>query len=58
VTGKELILYILQNNLENDVVVKNGLLIAVLSDEEIAVMFNVGIATVQAWRKYGGANSE
>lgn len=53
-TGKELILYILQNNLENEVVIKNGLLISVLSDEEAAIKFNVGIATVRAWRKYGG----
>lgn len=53
-TGKELILYILQNNLENEVVIKNGLLISLLDDREAAIKFNVGIATIKAWRKYGG----
>jgi hypothetical protein len=53
VTGKELILYILQNNLENEVVLKNGLFIELLNEQEAAVKFNVGIATIKTWRKYG-----
>ena len=51
-TGRELILYILQNKLENEVVVKNGFCIAILDEKEAAVKFNVGIATIKAWRKH------
>ena len=58
VTGRELIIYILQNNLENEVVLKNGLFIELLNEQEAAVRFNVGIATIKAWRKYGGKNRE
>ena len=48
-TGKELILYILQNNLENVVVIKDGVFIGFMTEEEVAVKFGVGIATVHAW---------
>lgn len=48
-TGKELILYILQNNLENTIVVKDGSFVGVMTEEETAVKFGVGIATVRAW---------
>lgn len=52
-TGKELILYILQNNLENKVVLKDGLFVDFLNEERAAVKFGVGIATIKAWRKRG-----
>lgn len=52
-TGKEVILYILQNNLENEVVMENNLFIGFLNEKEAAVKFNVGLATIKAWRKYG-----
>lgn len=48
-TGKELILYILQNNLEDTVVLQNGVFIGFMSEEEAAVKFGVGIATIRAW---------
>jgi hypothetical protein len=48
-TGKELILYILQNNLENVVVLDGGIFIGFMTEEEAAVKFNVGVATVRAW---------
>lgn len=48
-TGKELILYILQNNLENTVVLDNGFFIGFMTEEEAAVKFNVGTETVRAW---------
>lgn len=57
-TGRELILHILQNNLENEVVVKNGLFIGLLNEKEAAVKFNVGIATIRVWRNHGGKNRE
>ena len=48
-TGKDLIIYILQNNLEDEVVIKDGIFIWLMSEEEAAAKFNVGVATVKAW---------
>lgn len=48
-TGKELILYILQNNLEDTIVLNGGVFIGFMTEEEVAVKFGVGIATVRAW---------
>lgn len=48
-TGKELILYILQNNLENTVVLEGCLFIGFMTELETAAKFNVGVETVRAW---------
>lgn len=48
-TGKELILYILQNNLENTTVLEGCFFTGFMTEEEVALKFNVGIATVRAW---------
>lgn len=48
-TGKELILYILQNNLEDTVVLEGGVFIGFMTEAEAAVKFNVGIGTIRAW---------
>ena len=48
-TGKELILYILQNNLEDEIVIKDGMFVWLMNEEEAAVKFGVGIATIKAW---------
>lgn len=48
-TGKELILYILQNNLENTIVLEDGFFVGFMTAEEAAVRFNVGIETIRAW---------
>jgi hypothetical protein len=48
-TGKELILYILQSDLENEIVIKDGIFIWLMNEEEAAVKFNVGVSTVRAW---------
>lgn len=48
-TGKELILYILQNNLENVVVLEDGFFIGFMTESEAAVKFGVGIAQIRAW---------
>ena len=48
-TGKELILYILQNNLENTIVLQDGFFVGFMSEGEAAVRFNVGIGTIRAW---------
>ena len=52
-TGKDLIIYILQNNLEEEVVIKDGVFIWLMNEEEAAVKFNVGVATVKAWHVCG-----
>lgn len=48
-TGKELIMYILQNNLENTIVLEDGFFTGFMTEEETAVKFNVGVETVRAW---------
>lgn len=48
-TGKELILYILQNNLEDTIVLQDGFFVGFMTEEEVAIKFGVGVATVKAW---------
>ena len=48
-TGKELILYILQNNLENTIVLEDCFFIGFMTEEEAAVKFNTGVETIRAW---------
>ena len=48
-TGKELILYILQNNLENTIVLQDGFFVGFMTEEEAAVKFGVGIGTIRGW---------
>lgn len=52
-TGKELILYILQNDLENEIVIKDGIFVWLMNEEEAAAKFGVGVATIKAWHIYG-----
>lgn len=52
-TGRDLILYILQNNLEDEPVFQDGKFIGMKSLEETAVRFNVGVATVKVWIDLG-----
>lgn len=56
-TGRDLILYILSNNLENEPIVKNGRLVGFLTAEEVAVKTNVGVASVYAWTRQGRLDS-
>lgn len=49
-TGRELIIYILQNNLEDEVVIDTE------SAEEVALRYGVGISTVKAWYEMGQIN--
>lgn len=46
-TGKDLIIYILQNNLENEPMLE------LMSEIELASKFDVGIATIKFWYEYG-----
>lgn len=52
-TGKELIVYILQNNLENEPVFADGKIMGFITVPEAAVKFNVGIPTIYAWIAQG-----
>lgn len=48
-TGRDLIVYILENGLENEPVFKNGKFIGFVTADEVALKTNVGLATVHAW---------
>lgn len=45
-TGKDLIIYILKNNLEDEPVFKDGAILGFLTVGEAAAKMNVGVATV------------
>lgn len=48
-TGRELIMYILENHLEDEPVFQNGAFIGYMSDKKFAEVLGVGLATVHAW---------
>ena len=48
-TGRDLIIYILSNGLENEPFVKDGKLMGFMTVEEAASKMNVGVATIHAW---------
>jgi hypothetical protein len=52
-TGRELILYILENNLENEQVFQDGHIVGFMTTLEAAVKFEVGVATINAWVERG-----
>ena len=52
-TGRDLIIYILKNGLEDKPVFKDGKFIGFLTAEEAAVKKQVGPATIQAWVDLG-----
>ena len=52
-TGRDLIIYILENRLEDKPVFENGRLIGFISVEEAAVKFDVGLETINTWYRMG-----
>lgn len=52
-TGRELILYILANGLENEPIFKNGTFVGFDSEAQYAEKLGVGVATVRAWAAMG-----
>lgn len=52
-TGRELIIYILRNRLENEKILNNGRLLGLVTIEEAAEEFEVGVATIRAWIQMG-----
>ena len=52
-TGRELIIYIMSNGLEDKEVIKDGVFVGLVSEDEVAVKFGVGVGTVRAWATLG-----
>ncbi len=52
-TGRELIIYILENGLEDEEVINDGIFIGYIDEYEIAEKFKVGVETVRAWHQLG-----
>jgi hypothetical protein len=52
-TGKDLIIYILQNNLEDEVVLSDGFFVGFMDQNEAAAKFSVGVWTIWAWYSIG-----
>lgn len=52
-TGRDLIVYILENGLEDEPLFENGKLIGFMSVDEVAYECCVGRATVKAWVEIG-----
>ena len=51
--GRDLILYILANGLEDEPVFENGRLLGFMTIDEAALKFEVGAATVRVWINEG-----
>lgn len=56
-TGRELIVYILKNGLEDEPVFKDGKFIGFITVAEAAGKMNVGTATIEAWAALGMLDS-
>ena len=52
-TGRDLIIHILQNGLEDKVVFENGKFIGFITEDEAAAKFEVGVSTIRAWYSLG-----
>lgn len=52
-TGRDLIIYILSNNLENEPVFLDKGFLDLLSENDAAVRFDVGTATIRTWLEIG-----
>ena len=48
-TGRDLIIYIIQNGLEDKPVYEDGNILGFMNEMEAAVKFNVSTATVRVW---------
>lgn len=48
-TGRDLIIYILENKLEDERVFENGTFLGFITPNEAASKMNVGVATVFTW---------
>lgn len=52
-TGRDLIIYILKNNLEDTLIFDSGKIYGFMNAEEAALKFGVGVATIHIWFRMG-----
>lgn len=52
-TGRDLIIYILSNGLEDEPCFKDGKILGFMSESEAAVKFSVGVDTIKTWYQLG-----
>lgn len=52
-TGRELIIYILENGLEDEPVFKDGMFMGLMTVGQAAAKWDVGAATVGTWARIG-----
>ena len=52
-TGRDLIIYILEHHLEDEELFKDGKIPGLMTYEEAAVKFNVGTCTIRTWVTQG-----
>lgn len=52
-TGRDLILYILQNGLEDEPIYENGKILGFMNETEAAIKFDTGTAVVRTWLELG-----
>lgn len=52
-TGRDLIIYILENNLENEPIYKDDKILGFMNTKEAALEFGVGFATIEIWFELG-----
>lgn len=55
-TGRDLIIYILKNNLEDELVYKDGRFVGFITLEEAAVKLDTGIASTSLLKSRGSIN--
>ena len=52
-TGRDLIIYILNNKLEDTLILDDGKIYGFMNAEEAALKFGVGISTIHIWFRMG-----
>ena len=56
-TGRELIIHILKNGLENEDIFKDGKIVGLKTLSEVAERYGVGVETVRIWISLGRLDS-
>ena len=56
-TGRDLIIYILANGLEDEPVFKDGKFLGLITETEAAVKLGMGVGTIRAWIALGRIKS-
>lgn len=52
-TGRDWIIYILENGLEDEPFYESGKLLGFMTDVEAAIKFGVGVSTIRVWVELG-----